>query len=65
MVRLLVCERRWELGGLKEHAFISAGGGKKFSDALQKLKVGDKIFAYLGGQGYVGYGEVSTECVFR
>ena len=36
-----------------------AGQGRRFSRALQKLKVGDKIFAYVKQTGYVGYGEVT------
>ncbi|MRH41593.1 hypothetical protein GH741_02765 [Aquibacillus halophilus] len=30
---------------------------------MKKLKNGDKIFAYLKGQGYVGYGEIISNAV--
>jgi hypothetical protein len=43
----------------KEYGFIGAGGGKQFSSALNRLSVGDKIFAYMKGIGYVGFGEVT------
>jgi len=43
--------------------YIGAGGGLKYSRGLKRLKVGDKIFAYMKGQGYVGYGEVTKEAV--
>ncbi|MDD5007252.1 MAG: endonuclease NucS [Syntrophorhabdaceae bacterium] len=54
-------DENWE--DCRQHGFVSAGGGKKYSDPLQKLKIGDKIFAYLKGSGYVGYGEVVKEVV--
>ncbi|MFN2452926.1 MAG: hypothetical protein ABR577_01760 [Pyrinomonadaceae bacterium] len=37
----------------KEYGFIGAGGGKQFSGALNRLSVGNKIFAYMKGIGYV------------
>jgi hypothetical protein len=53
--------RKWEdnvrLG------YIGAGQGPRFSRALRKLRPGDKIFTYLKGKGYVGYGEVLEEAV--
>jgi hypothetical protein len=39
--------------------FLSAGQGKLYSDPMKKLKVGDKVFAYMKGLGYVGFGNVS------
>ena len=47
----------------RKYGFISAGQGKKYSDPLKKLKVGDRIFAYIKSQGYVGFGEVTKETV--
>ena len=38
-----------------------AGGGKKWSDIIRKLKIGDEVFAYLSGKGYVGHGFVKGE----
>ncbi len=47
----------------KKYGFISAGQGKKASSALKRLKVGDKIYAYMKGLGYVGFGEVTQRAV--
>ena len=41
-----------------KYGFIGAGQGAIYSTPLKKLAEGDKIFAYIKGQGYVGYGEV-------
>ena len=38
------------------YGYIGAGQGVKYSDALTRLKVGSKIFAYMKGLGYVGHG---------
>jgi hypothetical protein len=46
-----------------KYGFLSAGQGKIYSEAMKKLKVGDKIFAYLKGSGYVGFGCVTQEAV--
>lgn len=46
-----------------EHNFISAGGGKRWMNAIKKLKVDDKIFAYIKGRGYVGFGIVEKEAI--
>lgn len=53
--------RSWE--DCKKYGFMLAGGGKKWMDDARKLKVGDKIFAYLSGHGYVGLGEVTAEAI--
>jgi hypothetical protein len=42
------------------YGFIAAGQGTVYSKPLTKLEVGDKIFAYLKGRGYVGYGEITS-----
>ena len=44
-----------------QYGFVSAGGAKRFERAMKRLKEGDKIWAYVSGHGYVGYGEVHTE----
>lgn len=53
---------------MRKFGFISAGGGRVYSDQLDKLKAGDKIFVYQGlpnrnsihkrVSGYIGYGIV-------
>ena len=48
--------RNWE--DSREYGFISAGGGRKYSSALDRLSEGGRVFAYQKGMGYVGYGEV-------
>lgn len=53
--------RNWD--DCKEYGFLSAGQGRKYSTPLRKLKVGDYIFAYLKGRGYVGYGQVTSEAI--
>ncbi len=44
-----------------EYGYIGAGHGPKYSRPLKKLRIGDRIFAYMKGLGYVGYGEVTKE----
>jgi hypothetical protein len=46
-----------------KYGYIGAGQGEKYSRPLRHLKVGDRIFAYMKGLGYVGYGEVAKEAV--
>ncbi|MEZ4710568.1 MAG: hypothetical protein R3A44_25425 [Caldilineaceae bacterium] len=46
-----------------EFGFIGAGQGKRYSLALKRLSVGDKIYAYAKGLGYVGFGEVTSPAV--
>lgn len=53
--------RSWE--DSMKYGFLSAGAGRKYSDALKRLSVGDKIFAYQAGRGYVGYGTVTQTSV--
>lgn len=53
--------RNWDDN--RAYGFISAGGGAKYSNFLKRLKVGDKIFAYMTKLGYVGFGEVTSEAV--
>ena len=51
--------RRWSDN--RRYGFIGAGQGEKYSKPLRKLKVDDPVFAYLKGQGYVGFGRVTHE----
>src|SRR5262249_37552723 len=53
--------RNWDDN--KRYGFISAGQGATYSRFLKRLKIGDKIFAYMKKLGYVGYGEVTREAV--
>ena len=60
--------RSW--ADMRKYGFVSAGGGKRYSNSLDKLKDGDKIFVYQGlpnpnythkkVSGYVGYGIVES-----
>ena len=43
--------------------YIGAGQGVRYSSALKRLGVGDKIYAYMKGLGYVGLGEVTSPAV--
>jgi hypothetical protein len=54
-------ERNWEDN--TKYGYIGAGQGIKYSRPLKNLSKGDKIFAYMKGFGYVGYGEVEKEAV--
>lgn len=53
--------RAWE--DCRKYSFMMAGGGAQWINAIRKLRPGDKLFAYLSGHGYVGFGEVTREAV--
>jgi hypothetical protein len=53
--------RSWE--DCRKYGFMLAGDGERWMNLMKKLKVGDKLFAYLKGRGYVGLGEVTAEAV--
>lgn len=53
--------RSWD--DMVKYGFLAAGGGPKYSGALNRLNVGDPVFAYQGGAGYVGFGVVSEKAV--
>ena len=53
--------RDWNLN--TQFSYISAGGGPRWISAIRKLQIGDKIFAYIKGSGYVGFGIVEEEAV--
>jgi len=53
--------REWDSN--QRYNYISAGGGPRWIQAIKKLKPNDKIFAYIKGSGYVGYGVVQEEAV--
>jgi hypothetical protein len=52
---------RWSIAS--DYGFLSAGGGSWYSKPLQNLKEGNRVFAYVGGAGYVGVGEVIGEAI--
>lgn len=46
-----------------QYGCIGTGGGTKYRDDIQKLKDGDTVYAYITGEGYVGYGHVVEEAL--
>jgi Endonuclease NucS len=50
---------RWPLG--RKYGFVSASGGAAYTKPLRNLKPDNRVFAYLGGAGYVGIGKVTGE----
>ena len=46
-----------------KYGFMSAGQGTVYSNALKKLEMGSKIYAYISGHGYVGVGSVTSKAV--
>ena len=53
--------RSWE--DYKRYGFVAAGHGEFYSKRLDQLSVGDKVFVYDKGNGYIGYGIVRSEKV--
>jgi hypothetical protein len=52
-------DRSWN--DMKRYGFVGASGGDFYTKRLDQLAVGDKIFAFQKGQGYIGYGVVQSE----
>jgi hypothetical protein len=50
--------RNWD--DCVKYGFLAAGW-RPWTDQLTRLATGNKVFAYLKGGGYVGYGEVIRE----
>lgn len=50
--------RNWD--DCRKFGFLAAGGGRKWSKQLEKIKTGDTVIAYLKGYGYVGIGKVTA-----
>lgn len=48
--------RNWE--DARTYGFVSAGGGRWYSQTLRNLPVGARVFVNIPGSGYVGVGEV-------
>jgi hypothetical protein len=53
--------RNWE--DMRNHGFIAAGRGRKYSIQLNRLSPDDRIFVYQKDAGYVGYGVVRSPAV--
>jgi hypothetical protein len=53
--------RSWE--DMRTYGFLSAGGGRTYSGPLDKLAIGDPVFAYQKQAGYVGYGTTTSSSV--
>lgn len=53
--------RAWE--DCVRYGFMSAGQSAQLTSAMRKLEVGHTVYAYIGGTGYVGFGEVIEEAV--
>jgi len=49
--------RNWD--DARKYGFVSAGGGRWYSDSLKRLQVGDRVFVYVPKVGYVGTGTVA------
>lgn len=52
---------RWDAG--RTYGYVGAGGGSWYTKPLRNLTLGKRVFAYVGGAGYVGIGEVTGEMV--
>lgn len=53
--------RNWD--DCRKYGFLSAGQGERYGSAMKKLKPGDRVFAYMKGLGYVGFGTVTQPAV--
>lgn len=51
--------RQWS--DAMKYGFVSAGGGKWYSNSMKNLPVGGRVFAYIPKVGYVGVGQVLAE----
>lgn len=53
--------RSWN--DMRKYGFIAAGHGKVYSSRLFQLSIGDPVFAYQKGKGYLGYGIATSEAM--
>ena len=53
--------RHWE--DARKYGFVSAGGGKWYSQTLNQLSEGNRIWVNIPGTGYVGVGEVEETAI--
>lgn len=47
----------------RTYSFLCAGGGRRYRQIMEGFKVGDIIYAYASGWGYVGVGTVTKAAV--
>lgn len=47
----------------REYGFVSAGGGPRFQSFMERLRIGQVVWAYVPKAGYVGMGHVVSEAV--
>lgn len=52
---------RWDAA--RSYGFVGAGGGSWYWKPLRNLTPGKRVFAYVGGAGYVGVGEVAGDMI--
>ena len=52
---------RWSIA--RKYGLLSAGGGPRYWKPLRHLTPGKRVFAYVGGAGYVGIGRVTGEMI--
>lgn len=52
---------RWDVA--RRYGVLTAGGGAWYWKPLRNLEAGHRVFAYVGGAGYVGVGIVTGEIV--
>lgn len=52
---------RWKIAS--KYGFLNAGGGSWYWKPLRNLTPGKRVFAYVGGAGYVGIGLVTGEMI--
>jgi Endonuclease NucS len=50
--------RSWN--DMRRFGYVQAGGGTFYSGRLDQLSLGDQIFVYHKGAGYIGYGTVTS-----
>jgi len=47
----------------KRNSFIIAGGGARYREIMKRFKVGDEVYVYLSGKGYVGIGTITKKAL--
>ena len=53
--------RRWSIAS--KYGLLNAGGGSWYWKPLRNLTPGSRVFAHVGGAGYVGIGQVTGEMI--